>query len=212
MTKTSFLHPLEEYEALMQKNVTNTTLDFILDDETNQVKVEDGSQVVLGGIITSKTVKTTRTNSMMAFITLEDLFGVVEVIIFPRDYEKYKHLLVEDNKILIRGKANVEEDRDAKLICSDIVAFDTVQKTVWIKYPDMEAFNADENELYRMLAPYDGSTGVVIYCEKERARKELPRGRWITLEKELLHQLQEKYSTKNVALAYKNAFQNKFYR
>ena len=205
-------HPLEEYEALMQKNVTNTTLDFILDDETNAVRVEDGSQVVLGGIITSKTVKTTRTNSMMAFITLEDLFGVVEVIIFPRDYEKYKHLLVEDNKILIRGKANVEEERDAKLICSDIVAFDAVQKTVWIKYPDMNAFTADENDLYQMLSPYDGSTGVVIYCEKERARKELPRSRWITLEKELLHQLEEKYTKKNIALAYKNAFQNKFYR
>lgn len=205
-------HPLEEYESLLLKNVTNRTLDFILDAETNQVKVEDGSQVILGGIITSKTVKTTRTNSMMAFITLEDLFGVVEVIIFPRDYEKYKPLLVEDNKILIRGKASVEEDKDAKLICSDIISFDEVQKSVWIKYPDVEAFTADEQELYKMLDPYDGSTAVVIYCEKERARKELPRNRWIQLEKELLNQLETKYTKKNIAVQYKNAFQGRYYK
>lgn len=205
-------HPLEEYEPLLQKNVTNTTLDFILDDETNQVKVEDGSQVILGGIITSKTVKTTRTNSMMAFITLEDLFGVIEVIIFPRDYEKYKHLLVEDNKILIRGKANVEEERDAKLICSEIVSFDEVQKALWIKFPDVATFTAGEEELYNLLAPYDGSTGIIIYCEKERARKDLPRSKWISLEKDLLNKLQEKYTKKNIAIQYQNAFQGKYYR
>lgn len=205
-------HPLEEYEPLLQKNATNSTLDFILDAETNEVKVEDGSQVVLGGIITSKTIKTTRTNSMMAFITLEDLFGVIEVIIFPRDYEKYKHLLVEDNKILIRGKTNVEEDRDAKLICSEIVPFDEVQKTLWIKFPDVATFTAEEEDLYKLLSPYDGSTGVIIYCEKERARKELPRSRWIALEKDLLNKLQEKYTKKNIAIQYKNVFQGKYYR
>ena len=205
-------HPLEEYEPLLQKNATNSTLDFILDAETNEVKVEDGSQVVLGGIITSKTIKTTRTNSMMAFITLEDLFGVIEVIIFPRDYEKYKHLLVEDNKILIRGKTNVEEDRDAKLICSEIVPFDEVQKTLWIKFPDVSTFTDEEEDLYKLLSPYDGSTGVIIYCEKERARKELPRSRWIALEKDLLNKLQEKYTKKNIAIQYKNVFQGKYYR
>ena len=148
----------------------------------------------------------------MAFITLEDLFGVIEVIIFPRDYEKYKHLLVEDNKILIRGKTNVEEDRDAKLICSEIVPFDEVQKTLWIKFPDVATFTAEEEDLYKLLSPYDGSTGVIIYCEKERARKELPRSRWIALEKDLLNKLQEKYTKKNIAIQYKNVFQGKYYR
>lgn len=168
--------------------------------------------MILGGIITSKTVKTTRTNSMMAFITLEDLFGVIEVIIFPRDYEKYKHLLVEDNKILIRGKANVEEERDAKLICSEIVSFDEVQKALWIKFPDVATFTAGEEELYNLLAPYDGSTGIIIYCEKERVRKDLPRSKWIDLEKDLLSKLQEKYTKKNIAIQYQNAFQGKYYR
>ena len=205
-------HPLEEYEQLLQKNTTNSTLDFLLDDETNQVKVEDGSQVVLGGIITSKTVKSTRNNSMMAFITLEDLFGAVEVIIFPRDYEKNKHLLIEDKKILIRGKANVEEDRDAKVICSDIVAFEEVGKNLWIKYPDLESFLNDEQELYHMLEPFDGATGITIYCKKEHAVKELPKSRWISLEKDLLHRLEEKYTKENIAVVYQNAFQSRYSR
>ena len=205
-------HPLEEYEALLKTNITNTTLDFILDTETNVVKVVDGTQVVLGGIITFKTVKTTRTNSMMAFITLEDLFGVVEVTIFPRDYEKYKHLLVEDNKVLIRGKADVEEDKDAKLICSDLVSFDEVQRNVWIKYPDVDSFTADEQSLYQMLSPYDGSTAVTIYCQKERAKKELPKNRWIQLNRDLLGQLQAKYTKENIAIVYKNAFEGRYYR
>ena len=171
-------HPLEEYEALLQKNVTNSTLDFILDAETNVVKVPDNAQVTIGGIITSKTVKTTRTNSMMAFITIEDLFGVVEVIIFPKDYEKYKALLVEDNKVLIRGKATVEEEKDAKLICSEIIPFEDVPRSLWIKYPDVATFTADEEKLYELLQNFDGNNKVVIYCEAERVRKELPRGKW----------------------------------
>ena len=205
-------HPLEEYEALMLKNVTNTSLDFILDSESNSVKVSDGAQVVLGGIITSKTVKTTRTNSMMAFITLEDLFGVVEIVIFPRDYERFKHLLNEDKKVLIRGKVNAEEDKDAKLICSDMIAFDDVEKTLWIKYSDIDAFMKDEQELYQVLMPYDGTTSVVIYCEKERVRKELPRGKWVSLDKELRKKLETRYTKKNIAIQYGNAFAGKRYR
>lgn len=205
-------HPLEEYEALLKVNTTSSTLDFIIDEETNTVKVEDGAQVVLGGIITSKTVKSTRSNTLMAFITLEDLFGIVEIVVFPRDYEKYKALLVEENKVLIRGKVNAEEDKDAKLILSDLVPFEEVPKNLWIKYESVDAFTADEQALYQLMAPYDGTTPVIVYCQKERVKKPLPKSHSVQLERELLNRLEERYTKENIAITYKNAFEGYSYR
>lgn len=117
-------HPLEEYQELWQKYVTNNTNDFALDEEAGEVRVEDQSTAVVGGMIADKTVKYTRTNQVMAFITLEDLVGSVEIVVFPRDYEKYGQLLAEDTKIFVKGRVSVEEDKDAKVICEQIVSFD----------------------------------------------------------------------------------------
>ncbi len=93
-------------------------------------KVRDQAPAVIGGMITAKTVKTTRTNSLMAFITLEDLYGTVEVIVFPRDYDKNRSVIEEDRKkgVLIKGRVTVEEDKPAKLICSEILPFDELDK------------------------------------------------------------------------------------
>ena len=110
-------HPLEEYEEKWRKNISAVTADFMLDEETNAVKIKDNQSVVIGGIITEKTIKYTKQNKAMAFITVEDLFGTVEVIIFPRDYEKYSRYLNEDEKVFVAGHANVEEDKNGKLIC-----------------------------------------------------------------------------------------------
>ena len=95
--------------------------------EKNAVKIKDNQSVVIGGIITEKTIKYTKQNKAMAFITVEDLFGTVEVIIFPRDYEKYSRYLNEDEKVFVAGHANVEEDKNGKLICEKIYSFDDTQ-------------------------------------------------------------------------------------
>ena len=120
-------HPLQEYEQLWRRNISNTTADFMLDEETNAVKIKDNQSVVIGGIITEKTIKYTKQNKAMAFITVEDLFGTVEVIIFPRDYEKYSRYLNEDEKVFVAGHANVEEDKNGKLICEKIYSFDDAE-------------------------------------------------------------------------------------
>ena len=117
-------HPLEEWQDLWQKYATATTNDFALDEETGQAKVEDQKNVILGGMIADKTIKYTKNDKVMAFLNLEDLVGNVEVVIFPKDYEKYSTLLLEDAKIFIKGRASVEEDKDAKLICEQIVSFE----------------------------------------------------------------------------------------
>ena len=117
-------HPLEQYEELWRKHITNTTSDFQLDEETGAVTVEERSGVVLGGMVADKNIKYTKNDKVMAFLNLEDLVGNVEVVVFPKDYEKYNTILQEDAKIFISGRASVEEDKDAKLICEQIVTFE----------------------------------------------------------------------------------------
>jgi len=197
-------HPLEAYADLLQKNITATTMDFVVDEETNSVNVKDGATAVVGGIITSKTVKTTRTNSMMAFINLEDMVGAVEIIVFPRDYEKYKLLLNEDNKVLIRGKITVEEDKPAKLICQEIIPFESIRKEIWIKYPNKNKFVEDEQRLYSILSDYDGEDSVNIYLDSEKAIKHLPKSKSIKAEVELIEKLKQIYTEANIKVVEKS--------
>lgn len=196
-------HPLDDYKEKISKNVTGYSYDFIVDEETGKTKVEDGSLYVIGGMITSKTVKTTRNNGIMAFITLEDLFGSVEVIIFPKDFEKYKSILEIDNKVFIRGRATTEEDKDAKLICQEIIPFDAVPREIWIRFADLSEYLKAEKELFKILEEYDGNDTVVIYCEKEKAMKRLPKSMNVKADSDLISRLNQIYSEKNIRLVEK---------
>jgi DNA polymerase-3 subunit alpha len=196
-------HPLDAYDQLLKKNATVNTSDFILDEETNRVRVEDGNIETLGGMITSRNLKTTRTNSVMAFVTLEDMFGTVEVIVFPRDYEKNRHLIEVDKRVLIRGKVAVEEDRPAKLICQNIVPFDEIPREIWVKFSDKESYLQREDELNQILHPFDGRDMVVVYCEKEKIVKRLPKNQSVGWNLELRDQLNKKFGEDNIKILYK---------
>lgn len=191
-------HPLDDYKEKINKNVTGYSYDFAVDEESGKPKVEDGSLHTIGGMITSKTVKTTRNNGIMAFITLEDLFGSVEVIIFPKDFDKYKTILEIDNKVFIRGRATTEEDKDAKLICQEIIPFDSVPREVWIRFANLSEYLNAEEDLLRLLAEYDGNDSVVIYCEKEKVMKRLPKSRNVKANAELIARLGQIFSEKNI--------------
>ncbi len=197
-------HPLEDYSDKIKKNVTGYSYDFIIDEEAGRSKVEDGSLQTIGGMITSKTIKTTRTNSAMAFVMLEDMFGAIEVIVFPRDFEKYKNMLEIDNKIFIRGRTTVEEDKDAKLICQDIIEFDAVPRELWVRFKELAEYQKTEEELYTLLDKYDGNDAVVIYCEKEKAMKRLPKSRNVKANQELITALRQVYSENNVLIVEKS--------
>ena len=121
-------HPLEADQELLQRNITHNTSDFILDDELGTTSVLDQASVVIGGIIADRTIKYTKNDKVMAFIKLEDLVGNVEVMVFPRDYERYSSLLQEDAKLFIKGRASVEEDKDGKVICEQIVTFEEAKQ------------------------------------------------------------------------------------
>ena len=197
-------HPLDDYKEKIDKNVTSYSYDFVIDEERDKPKVEDGSRQVIGGMITTKTIKTTRNNSMMAFITLEDMFGTIEVIIFPKDFEKNKHMLEVDAKIFIQGRVTMEEDRDAKLICQKIIPFDAVPREVWIRFSDLDEYQKLEEELYTLLEGFDGNDIVVIYCEKEKVIKRLPKSRNVKVDKVLISRLNEIFTDKNVGIVEKS--------
>ena len=182
-------HPLEEYEEKWKKNISRTTLDFQLDEETGRTKVHDGARETVGGMITARTIKYTKNNKVMAFLTLEDLAGSVEVIVFPRDYEKNQQYLNEESKVFIRGRVSEEDDAASKLICETVIPFEQTRKELWLQYPDKETYLGQEQKLFEMLADSDGEDTVVIYCKKEKAVKKLPRGRSVAADKVLLSRL-----------------------
>lgn len=201
-------HPLEEYEEKWRKNISAVTSDFLLDEETGEVKVKDNQHVTVGGMITEKTIKYTKTNKTMAFVTLEDLFGTVEIIIFPKDYEKYHHLLNEDEKIFISGHANVEEDKNGKLICSSIRSFDDLRRELWLQYDTKEAFEEKEQELYAMLHDSDGNDAVVIYISSLKAMKRLSENHNIHIDGEIVNKLTNFIGKKNVKVVEKSIEKN----
>lgn len=199
-------HPLEEYQEMLKRNVTRVSADFMPEDgETAaETRVRDGESAVIGGIITEITRKTTRSNSMMAFFTVEDLLGTVEVIVFPRDYEKYKKELFEENKVLIRGRVAVEEEREARLICSEIIPFTAMPREVWVRFPDKEAFLAKEQELYAILDAFDGKEEAVVYCMAEKAMKRLPKSHTTQVSEALLTRLRTAFGEESVKVVEKS--------
>ena len=182
-------HPMEEYEERWRKGITRTTLDFQLDEETGRTKVHDGVKETIGGIISGKTIKYTKNNKTMAFLTIEDLAGTVEVVVFPRDYEKNQQYLTEESKVFIRGRVSEEDDAASKLICEAVVPIDQTRKELWLQYEKKEDFLAREKELYEIIGDLEGEDQVVIYCKAERAVKRLPRGRNVRVDAALLNRL-----------------------
>ncbi len=193
-------HPMQEVEGLWRRNITNTSADFLWNEETMSANVHDGAKAVIGGIMTDKTVKTTKNSQMMAFLTIEDMLGTVETIVFPRDYEKYRPLLETDRKLLVRGRVSAEEDKDSKLIAEEITAFEDLSRELWIQFANLAEYQARAAELRQILDPSDGKDRVILFCREERAIKRLPASRSVQVTEELLGLLRLKFGEKNIAV------------
>ena len=202
-------HPLEPYEEEWRKVISATTADFQVDPEVGYTKVRDGAREIIGGIIVEKTVKHTKTNQMMAFLTVEDLFGTVEVVVFPRDYEKNRMYLEEDNKIFVKGRVSEEDDKASKLICEKILPFGQKKKELWIQFPDKETYLEEEAITYGYLADSEGNDEVVIYCEKEKIVKKLPANKNISINPQILSRLMNHFGENRVKVVEK-AIENHF--
>ena len=191
-------HPLEEYQEMWRKNTTNTTADFMLDEETGEIAVQDGRIVTIGGMITDKKIKYTKNEKVMAFLQVEDLLGSVEVIVFPGQYERFGRNIVEDNKVFIRGRVSVEEEKDGKLICEQITPFESIARKLWIKFSTKQDYEAHKAELFDALRQSEGKDSVVIYVADPKAMNALPRNWNVNAGEELVGQLEEMYGKENV--------------
>ncbi len=191
-------HPLEEYEAIWKRQISATTAEFMLDEELGHAKIDDGKKVVIGGIIAGKTVKYTKNDKMMAFLTVEDLAGSVEIVVFPRDYEKYAGKLLEEEKVFITGRTSIEEDKDGKVILESMITFDEAPKKLWIKFASIEEYVQKEKVLSAILALSEGNDTVIIYCEKEKQQKKLPKNQNVKSDEQLLGSLKSAFGESNI--------------
>ena len=197
-------HPLEKYAATLKKNITANAIDFELEEESGAVKIKDNAHVVIGGMIATKTIKFTRYNQAMAFITIEDLTGTVEVIIFPRDYERYQRYLQDDAKIFVIGHATVEDEQNGKIICERIIPFDELPKQLWLKFDTMDDYKKNESRLLDTIRESDGADEVIIYIADTKQMKKLGRNYSVNANNELMEQLLEFLDKENAKIVEKN--------
>ncbi|MCR5325072.1 MAG: DNA polymerase III subunit alpha [Lachnospiraceae bacterium] len=221
-------HPLDSYSQILDKNVTATSLDFMSeeasegDDEQGGLmtpdkfasggpngsqdtdierenRLKDGEFAVIGGIIAAKSLKTTKNNTMMAFLTVEDMYGTVEVVVFAKDFEKHRGEFEPDRKVLIRGRVSVDEDKGSKLLFSEMVDLDDLELKLWIKMADEETYLKNEQELLVTISEYDGNDQVIVYTEKDKQRRVLPNSKTTDArDRGLLDRLYKLYGEDNV--------------
>lgn len=191
-------HPMEEYQSLWNKYITAKTSDFYLNDETGVISLSDGSTATIGGMIMDKKIKYTKNDKIMAFLTVEDLVGSVEVIVFPNNYEKYSYKLVEEGKVFIQGRVAAEDERDGKLICEKITAFDEIPRKVWLKFANVDEYTKREQELFAAIAESEGKDSIIIYLEDTKQMKQLPPNRNIHADSEVLEMLRVMLGQENV--------------
>ena len=191
-------HPLERYRNIMEKMISAKTTDFQPDEESGIPKVYDGQKVIIGGMITEKTIKYTRNNKVMAFLTVEDLLGTVEIVVFPRDYEKWQSMLNEDARVFVQGRVNAEDDKPSKLILEKVRAFEDMPQELWIQFKDKAEYAEKEQELLEALKGYAGVSAVVIYLKDVNAMKRLPAGYHVRISDSLTGEFRKKYGESNV--------------
>ena len=193
-------HPLQAQEQKWRKHITNMSIDFTEPEEGEESKVPDKSKVAVGGIISAITKKFTKTGQQMAFITLEDLVGTVEVVVFPRQFERSRMLMEEGQKIFVKGEANIEENSAGKVLANSIVSFDQVPSELWIVFKDKEEYMVKEKELLETLLLHKGGDKVMIALAKERQQKALPIEYRVDANNQFVEELKKTYGQDFVKL------------
>jgi DNA polymerase-3 subunit alpha len=196
-------HPMDEYLDLWKKNITAKSTDFVVDEETGHAVVADGDFVTIGGIITDKIVKTTKNGTMMAFLTVEDMIGSVEVLVFSRQFESRREAYTEGTKAFFQGQVSIGDDPVGKLRLNKMITFDELPRELWLQFADKEAYTAGESRVLDVLRSAEGDDSVVIWLAKERAKKVLPANWRVQADAELIRRLGEILGEKNVKLVEK---------
>lgn len=196
-------HPLENYEKLMDANVTATSSDFQFDEEEKSVSVADGKNYCIGGIVSKITIKYTRNNTRMAILEIEDMVGTIEVLAFERIFDQYADILKEDGMYLIKGRAKVDLDWGVNLIASEIIPFEAIPHELWIQFQNKREYEEKEAELEGRFSS-GGNHFVKVYCKEEKIIKLLNHLGGVFMEPKLLEELRAAYGEDNVKIVIKS--------
>ncbi len=192
-------HPLEAYKDFIEENGAKSSKEFTIDDEGN-VAVKDKSQEIIAGMITAITVKTTKRNELMAFVTVEDFVGSVEVIVFPKVYSMCRGAICEDNKVFVKGKVSLESEESAKLIADTIIPFDGISSDIWIKIDNKDIYKQHESAIINLITNNPGADTVIVYLEKEKAKKVFPRNQGMKINSNIEKTLKDLFGNENVVV------------
>ena len=192
-------HPLDAYSEILKKNTTARTIDFLRDEE-GRVIVHDQSMATIGGIISKVTNKSARNGKPMAFLTLEDLFGTVEVIVFPADYVLNRPLIVEGKRVLIKGKVTIDSDADGKLIAERIIDLEETGKELWIQFQNRADYEKHERYINSLntVDELRGQTPIRLYLKEEKQIRKMPASYNINLDEDFLSVLKGRFGDENV--------------
>ena len=198
-------HPLDEYSKLFGRKTTAKAVDFAAGDgdgdennaedagEEKKAKLSDGSKQTIGGIVIAMREITTKKGDQMCFVTLEDKTGAVEVVVFPRVFDKFRRILHNDAKLIISGKVSVDADSSSKLLAEDVMDIDEMPREVWIRFADEDAYLKAKERIIGINEQFTGNDILIVYCEQGK----------IVASDEYLRQMRELFGEKNVAVRIK---------
>lgn len=187
-------HPLDEYNEVLSKYISNSTLDFAFEEEdfSNPNKITDGTEVIVGGIVTAVKKHYTKSNQQMAFVTIEDLYGTIDIIVFPAIYTSVSAFLTENNIILVKGRASVSEDKGSSILANAISDYDHINRknqTLWIRIPKDSSITI--SDVSTVTKKHAGDVRVIIYDEKTGQKMTTAREGYVSLNDILLEELKE---------------------
>ena len=201
-------HPLEEYSGLWDKIITNSTADLVLSvsddgEVTEEMNVRDGEKITLGGLVEDVNVKFTKKGDAMAFVTIEDMVGQAEIIVFPKTYRQYQGILTEGNKLMFSGRVSIEEDKDGKLMTDAIYSFDSIPRTLWLQFKNSEQKEELWPAISDLLDVSDGVDGIKLYYTDSKKIEEIPHNISVHADLELREALQKLLGDDNVRVTYR---------
>ena len=200
-------HPMEEYSKKI-KNITKYTIADVLssverDSDGNFISsgsgLSDGEKILICGIISSRKNKTTKNNTQMAFLTLEDVFGSVEVIVFPKVYQKYSQKIDEDAIVAVSGSLSIREDEEPKILCDTVEFLEDMPQNCEKLY--IRIAKEDKSHVLdaaKILKKYAGTTPVYFFAEDTKKLILAPKTMWIKKDNSLILELNEQFGTENI--------------
>ena len=199
-------HPLDKFRDISEKRSNITSQDVVeyvenADNDNFESKVRDEMEVSICGIISSKRTKITKNNETMAFFKIEDLYGTINAIVFPKTYGRLQNSIKEDIPVVIKGRLSLREDEEPKIICNSIEEINLVPSKLYLKIEENKE-NIVDTSILPILSKDHGDTSVMLYYSKDKITKVAPKEYNVNVSDELLKELSDVLGVENVKCVY----------